>query len=632
MNLCRTLLCVFLLGVSGIAGADVIFSIRGVDDPLKANVLEFVEALHPGGRTQIRTREYNRVLEDAIREARIALRPYGYYAPEVTGRVTQNPAGEPVFELTIRPGPPIRITEFIFDVQGPGATTRQLREWESEWPLGVGAVLNQVVWEEQKQRGIDLAEAQGFLSAEYLTHALELDLENHTATINLVMDTGPRFLMGKIDFGDHFLRDGVVENVPRFDPGDPYTARLMNDFRTDLWKTGYFTDIDVTERRRHDEDPPRVDLDLDLDTTRRNFLQGALGFGTDTGFRVNANWSRRPMSSRGDRLDVGLGWQEVNDEVAFRTAYRLPRRSEQRQFWTFDITGKFETQDFIVTRNDNDPDPIRLANGDVDEYHFRPGRLRVRNFKSGNQQMFETLFVQFLNSEHRFQLIDPQQVTLGAPGEPNPNRLLSGVENAISVGVELDLFSVDGKGFQSRGHRERAWAFTSQKAWGSEVEFTQLYLSTRRSYVYGNRWRFIVRAEVGYTDARVDDITVNVGGEDLTLSVTSLPNFYRFKAGGSMSVRGYGFEQLSNNNIGSNHIITASAETEFKILDNWAIALFADIGNAFNDWDDPDLRLGIGAGIRWYSIAGPIRIDFAQATDFPDKPWRLHFTMGTPLL
>jgi outer membrane translocation and assembly module TamA len=37
-------------------------------------------------------------------------------------------------------------------------------------------------------------------------------------------------------------------------------------------------------------------------------------------------------------------------------------------------------------------------------------------------------------------------------------------------------------------------------------------------------------------------------------------------------------------------------------------------------------------GIRWYSIAGPIRIDVAQARDFTDKPWRLHFTIGVPLL
>jgi translocation and assembly module TamA len=116
------------------------------------------------------------------------------------------------------------------------------------------------------------------------------------------------------------------------------------------------------------------------------------------------------------------------------------------------------------------------------------------------------------------------------------------------------------------------------------------------------------------------------------LSFTRLPNFYRFKAGGSMSVRGYGFEQLSNNDLGSNNIITASAEAEYLFLPSWSGAAFFDIGNAFNDWDDPDLKRGIGIGIRWYSFAGEIRVDVAQAIDFEDKPLRWHITIGTPLL
>ena len=116
------------------------------------------------------------------------------------------------------------------------------------------------------------------------------------------------------------------------------------------------------------------------------------------------------------------------------------------------------------------------------------------------------------------------------------------------------------------------------------------------------------------------------------MSLTELPNFYRFKAGGSQSVRGYGFESLSNNDIGSNHIITASVEAEVRFLRNWSAAAFVDIGNAFNQWTHPELRKGAGLGIRWYSIAGPISVDVAQAMDQTGKPWRIHFTIGTPLL
>jgi translocation and assembly module TamA len=148
----------------------------------------------------------------------------------------------------------------------------------------------------------------------------------------------------------------------------------------------------------------------------------------------------------------------------------------------------------------------------------------------------------------------------------------------------------------------------------------------------GQRWKLLLRGEAGYTDAAVSDIRLELEDRTLELSVTDLPNLYRFKAGGSRSVRGYSFESLSTNGIGSNHIVTASVELEMNFLANWSLAAFFDAGNAFNDWSDVELRKGAGVGVRWYSIAGAIRLDFAQALDLEGDPWRIHFTIGTPLL
>jgi translocation and assembly module TamA len=191
---------------------------------------------------------------------------------------------------------------------------------------------------------------------------------------------------------------------------------------------------------------------------------------------------------------------------------------------------------------------------------------------------------------------------------------------------------VRGQGFETTGMHHRAWAFTSNESWGSDIDFSQIYFSSRWNIKKGNRWKFLLRGEVGYTDARVEDAVVEIEETLVSLSVTELPNIYRFKAGGSSSVRGYAFERLSTNNIGSNNVFTASAEVEMRILQNWSVAAFLDVGNAFNDWDHMDLKKGIGMGIRWYTIAGAVRVDFAQALDLPDKPWRIHFTIGTSLL
>jgi translocation and assembly module TamA len=624
-----TLVTILLVVLPDAATAELVYDIRGVDDPLKTNILDRLDTLQFGPQARLAARDFDRVVANSITETKIALRPYGYYAAEVSARISSDSDDQQVIRLNVNRGPPLIIEHLQLEIVGDGSNANILHSWRRSWPLKKGDVLNQVAWEEQKQIAIELADSVGYLSADFTTRTLEIDLQRNRANIKLTLDTGQRFVMGEIDFGEHVLNPGILELVPRFVQGDPYTTHLMDRFRSDLWNTGYFTDIDVVQTEVPESEPPRVDLTVRTSTDFRNRYTGALGFGTDTGLRTQVNWSRHPMSASGDRIDLGIGWQELDDQFAIRATYRRPRAERNREFWTVDTVLRFENMDLEFKLDPEDDDYIKLANGNVDEQHLRLGRLKIRNLGGGETQVFETPFVQYINSEERYQPIE-QSIVFGSDNETD--RLLRRVDHAFSIGVEYGLVNVLGKGFDIRGHRERAWIFYSDKAFGSDVDFTQLYVSARRSRKWGDRWKFIYRAEAGYTDADVNELTIDIGGAQLDISDTRLPNFYRFKAGGSQSVRGYGFETLSNNDIGSNHIVTASAEIEMKVLEKWSGAIFVDIGNAFNDWSEPELKTGVGVGLRWYSIAGPISIDFAQALDYSGDPWRIHFTIGVPLL
>jgi len=628
----RTLIAAMLLaGSASVGAAELRYEASGISDPLLANVLSHVRAFSIGRQSDRSQADYDDILADAISKAEIALRPFGYYKATVNGRVVPKGEDEMVVQLKITAGPPVLVDQVTIQVVGEGAGRDRVTSWRNSWPLTKGKVLDQTVWEERKETVLMQLGRAGYLAAAYTEHQLELDLEKNRANITLTLDTGKRFLFGDIEYGEHVLKPGIVEYIPRFQNGDPYSATLMDKFRLDLWKSGYFTDVVVEEFPRADQDSPVVDLRVQFETATRNTYQGSIGYGTDTNARLQAQWSRHPMSRNGDRLDVGIGWQEFNDEYSLRGTYRLPRRNRARQYWTSDLTLKHEGLDLDV-RPSPDEDFIRIASGTIDESHLRVGRLKVRNFKSGEQQAFETLFVQALNSSDELAPItgipDPQILDIGS----EDHSLFGGTDKALSVGFDYDLVAVYGKAWETDGHRERAWIFSSSKSLGSDRNFVQAYISTRRNYLKGDRWKFLVRAEAGYTDAKVSEQEIIVDGNSVPLSVTSLPNFYRFKTGGSSSVRGYGFEELSDNHIGSNHILSASAEVEMKIFNKWSAALFFDIGNAFNDWSNPALKRGFGIGVRWYSIAGPIRVDVAQALDLVDKPWRVHFTIGTPLL
>ena len=615
------------------AAEELQYVVTGIDDPLRSNVLAHIDTVQLGRQARLAEKDYPDVIADTERRARLALRPYGYYAPSIRSRIEERGKDLLVLTLDIDRGPPMRVAESHIEIVGDGARLATLREWRAEWPLPKGAILDQSLWTQEKVHAIEIAEADGYMASAVSKHLIELDLNTNTAVLWLTVDTGPQFRFGDVDFGQHVLKPGVLEAIPRFRKGDPYSARLLDKFRVDLWKTGYFESVEIQETRQPDTAPPEVDLTLDLETTHKNSYQGSLGFGTDTGMRVQAQWTRHPVSRNGDQLKVGVGWQELDDELSARLDYRLPRLSRERQFWVLENTVRIENVDLEIKAHPEDKGYINIATGDVADFNVRAGLLKVRNLKSGVRQLFGTTFVQYLNSNQQYDLLYP--VVPVNPLDSDYEQLLSFDNDVISVGYDADLVDVWGKGFDTEGRRERAWFFASHKYIGSDTDFVQAYLGTRRIYRKGNRWKLLVRGEIGYTDARVDELRVDVSADELVtvdLSVTRLPIFYRFKAGGSQSVRGYGFESLSNNDIGSNHIITGSVEAEYRFLEKWSAAAFFDIGNAFNDWSKPDLKKGIGVGIRWYSIAGPIRVDIAQALDFTSKPWRIHFTIGTPLL
>jgi translocation and assembly module TamA len=607
--------------------------VQGVEDPLLANVQARTQSFRVSGNTRLSRRRLNQITADAERRAGIALRPFGYYHAAVSSELNSTGAGGWEIILLIDKGPPVIISDYAVDVSGPGDGDNSLLDWKADWPLTSGVILNQATWEEQKETALSLAEAHGYLGAGFKEQVIKLDLEQNQASLVLNLETGEQAVMGSIVYKQDQVRLRVLQSLPRFSEGDPYDAWLMEQFRLDLWRTGYFNNIEVVEERRLEDSPPRVNLVVTMEPRKRNTYQGSFGYGSDTGVRVQALWSRHLLSSRGDNLDVGVGWQQQNNEQTFRTNYRQPRRVSGRQYWTAELLFRTENHEFKV-RPSGEPDQIfTIARGNVDDYSFKPGWLRIRNVRRGHQQVFERWYVQYLREESQFRL--GEEAPPDYPGLLKPEDDLKQVDrdsSSLSIGVSWDWPVIRGNGFETVGHSLKAKIFTSNTAWGSDIDFSQAYLSSRWNTLWGDRWKFLVRGEIGYSDAHVFERLVEAEGEVIRLSVTELPFAYRFRAGVSQSVRGYGFENLSNNNIGSNNIVTASVELEMRIMEKWSVAAFFDTGNAFNEWNAVKLKKGAGIGIRWYSIAGAVRLDFAQALDEPGKPWRIHFTIGSPLL
>jgi translocation and assembly module TamA len=123
-------------------------------------------------------------------------------------------------------------------------------------------------------------------------------------------------------------------------------------------------------------------------------------------------------------------------------------------------------------------------------------------------------------------------------------------------------------------------------------------------------------------------------GTTASSDFNELPTTYRFFAGGDQSIRGFDYESISPINddgdlVGGKHQAIGSIEFEHQIASQWAVAAFTDFGDAFSE--ELDFKYSVGAGVRWFSPIGPIRVDLGVPINEDTKDFRLHVTIGPDL-
>ncbi len=111
-------------------------------------------------------------------------------------------------------------------------------------------------------------------------------------------------------------------------------------------------------------------------------------------------------------------------------------------------------------------------------------------------------------------------------------------------------------------------------------------------------------------------------GSILAPSVESVPASRRFIAGGGGSIRGYAYRNVGPRKdgevTGGRSIIELSGEVRVMVTETIGIVGFVDAGNAYED-SIPDfsesLKVGVGAGLRYFTPIGPLRVDAAVPLD-----------------
>jgi translocation and assembly module TamA len=99
----------------------------------------------------------------------------------------------------------------------------------------------------------------------------------------------------------------------------------------------------------------------------------------------------------------------------------------------------------------------------------------------------------------------------------------------------------------------------------------------------------------------------------------SLPPDQRFYAGGTSTIRGYGYQLVgpmfphTDIPTGGTAITAGGLEFRQRLYANWGVVAFVDAGQVSASLKPlpDDIRVGAGAGMRYYTPIGPIRFDIA---------------------
>jgi outer membrane protein insertion porin family len=118
-----------------------------------------------------------------------------------------------------------------------------------------------------------------------------------------------------------------------------------------------------------------------------------------------------------------------------------------------------------------------------------------------------------------------------------------------------------------------------------------------------------------------------------------IPLYERYVLGGINSLRGLRYvgpvDSGTSDVIGGTTMVAFSLELVFPLIKNAGMkgVVFYDAGNTWNGgYYLDDLRMTCGAGVRWYSPIGPLRLEYGYVLDRrglnDDATGRWEFTLG----
>ncbi len=476
--------------------------------------------------------------------------------------------------LELTPGPQTLINRVDVRITGAGANDPLFTQYLGKLPIAVDDPVQHELYEETKKTINQRARNAGYLDGQFVEHRLEVDLDQHSAAIILVFDSGSPYTFGDIEFAPSLLKTTFLERYLPFKSGDAFESTKIVQLQNNLISSNYFSSVNIDQQS---PEPITHSVGINIATVEKRKYETTAGIGasTDTGPRVSYGLRNRRVNDDGHTYQIASQYSPVLSKLSFQ--YTVPGRKP--------LTDKLQWATGVERKNTDTSDSTSY-------------RAEVAQISLQNHNWIQTLSLKFLRENYDI-------------------AELSNTSTLLMPGIGWSRSEANDRRYPSRGWRINTSLRAALKGVVSDVSLAQAEFDTKWILpLWGGR--FISRGGLGIT--ALDDFS-------------ELPASLRFFAGGDNSVRGFGYETLGPEDaegkvVGGSHRLTGSIEYDHRVWGDFALATFYDAGNAFNT-SDFTFYESAGVGLRWLSPIGPVRVDFA----FPlkDGGFHFHLSMGPDL-
>ncbi|SME89622.1 outer membrane protein assembly factor BamA [Desulfovibrio gilichinskyi] len=403
--------------------------------------------------------------------------------------------------------------------------------------------------------------------------------------------------------GNAKTRNNVILREMRLADGDLFSGTKLQRSIVRLNKLDFFSEVDIEPVPTGD--PSEMDLKVKVKDKNTGMVSGGIGYSTSDSVFVSAKITERNLFGRGWDFGLNGGWSSKS--ISYGINFYNPRVGDT--LWGSGAQTYWRNEDY----DDYDKQTI----GGVIEATYPLGEYT--NFFSNYR--LDNYYIDDISDDAAQEIKDIEGTNWSS---------------VVTAGFKRDTTN---KAFNpSTGTLNTAKVEMGGGILMGDDSYVKYTLDS--NYFTPVFWDLIFhwRGKVGF-------IHDNFGSGDI-------PVFERFYLGGINDVRGYSSRGISprdsssGDRIGGNKMMFMNFELLFPINEEFGLVgvAFFDIGNSWDDGQDffsdtkqadgSDLTLGlyksIGAGIRWFSPMGPIRVEYGYGLDKlqDSNRHKIEFSMG----